>query len=80
MIEPSEHAATADQQLDRAFLALADPVRRSIVARLSRGPATVNELARNLRRAGAAEIRVWVVARALKHDAPFGANLDCCPY
>jgi DNA-binding transcriptional ArsR family regulator len=31
--------------LDRAFLALADPVRRAIVARLSRGPATVNDLA-----------------------------------
>lgn len=36
---------TDDDQLDRAFLALADPVRRAIVARLSRGPATVNELA-----------------------------------
>ncbi|GAT09652.1 winged helix-turn-helix transcriptional regulator [Mycolicibacterium novocastrense] len=35
----------ADAALDRAFLALADPVRRAIVARLSRGPATVNELA-----------------------------------
>jgi DNA-binding transcriptional ArsR family regulator len=35
----------ADIQLDRAFLALADPVRRALVARLSRGPATVNELA-----------------------------------
>lgn len=33
------------QALDRAFLALADPVRRAIVARLSRGDATVNELA-----------------------------------
>jgi DNA-binding transcriptional ArsR family regulator len=33
------------ERLDRAFLALADPVRRAIVARLSRGPATVNELA-----------------------------------
>ena len=32
-------------ELDRAFLALADPIRRAIVARLSRGPATVNELA-----------------------------------
>jgi DNA-binding transcriptional ArsR family regulator len=31
--------------LDRAFAALADPVRRGIIARLSRGPATVNELA-----------------------------------
>ncbi len=39
---------TEDQDadaLDRAFLALADPVRRAIVARLSRGDATVNELA-----------------------------------
>lgn len=34
-----------DHRLDRAFLALADPVRRRIIARLSRGPATVNELA-----------------------------------
>ena len=34
-----------DDRLDRAFLALADPVRRRIVARLSRGPGTVNELA-----------------------------------
>lgn len=34
-----------DETLDRAFAALADPVRRAIVARLSRGPATVNELA-----------------------------------
>jgi DNA-binding transcriptional ArsR family regulator len=32
-------------QLDRAFMALADPVRRAMVARLSRGPVTVNELA-----------------------------------
>lgn len=34
-----------EARLDRAFAALADPVRRGIVARLSRGPATVNELA-----------------------------------
>ncbi|CCH78204.1 Transcriptional regulator, ArsR family [Nostocoides japonicum T1-X7] len=34
-----------DERLDRAFLALADPVRRAIIARLSRGPATVGELA-----------------------------------
>ena len=33
------------QRLDRAFMALADPARRSIIAQLSRGPATVNELA-----------------------------------
>ena len=36
---------TQEDRLDRAFAALADPVRRSIVARLSRGPAGVNELA-----------------------------------
>jgi DNA-binding transcriptional ArsR family regulator len=36
---------TNEEHLDRAFSALADPVRRQIVARLSRGPATVNELA-----------------------------------
>ena len=35
----------SEEQLDRAFAALADPVRRDIIARLSRGPATVNELA-----------------------------------
>jgi len=35
----------ADDALDRAFMALADPVRRAIVARLSRSDATVNELA-----------------------------------
>src|ERR1700716_2599276 len=34
-----------EARLDRAFMALADSVRRAIVARLSRGPATVNELA-----------------------------------
>jgi DNA-binding transcriptional ArsR family regulator len=34
-----------ESALDRAFAALADPVRRALVARLSRGPATVNELA-----------------------------------
>jgi predicted transcriptional regulator len=33
-----------DGALNRAFLALADPVRRDIIARLSRGPATVSEL------------------------------------
>ena len=30
--------------LDRIFFALADPTRRAILARLSRGEATVNEL------------------------------------
>ncbi len=34
--------------LDLAFQALADPSRRALVARLSRGPASVGELARPL--------------------------------
>jgi len=34
-----------DDRLDRSFAALADPVRRAIVARLSRGDASVGELA-----------------------------------
>jgi DNA-binding transcriptional ArsR family regulator len=34
--------------LDRLFHALADPARRAIVEQLSRGPATVSELARPL--------------------------------
>src|SRR3954451_7274168 len=38
-------AVDDEAQLDRAFQALADPVRRAMIARLSRGPATVNELA-----------------------------------
>lgn len=34
-----------EDRLDRAFTALGDPVRRALIARLSRGDATVNELA-----------------------------------
>jgi len=34
--------------LDRLFYSLADPARRAIVERLSRGPASVGELARPL--------------------------------
>ena len=34
--------------LDRLFSALADPTRRAMVERLSRGPASVSELARPL--------------------------------
>jgi DNA-binding transcriptional ArsR family regulator len=33
-------------ELDRAFGALSDPVRRRMLARLSRGPASVSELAK----------------------------------
>src|SRR5690606_6836020 len=37
-----------DAALDRLFHALADPARRGMVERLSRGPASVSELARPL--------------------------------
>lgn len=37
--------STNESLLDAAFMALADPVRRSIIARLSHGSATVNDLA-----------------------------------
>lgn len=37
--------ALTDPQLDATFMALADPTRRAIVARLTRGDATVTELA-----------------------------------
>jgi DNA-binding transcriptional ArsR family regulator len=36
--------AMTDEELDRAFAALADPTRRAIVARLTRGEAGVLEL------------------------------------
>jgi DNA-binding transcriptional ArsR family regulator len=38
-------ADDVEDRLDRAFTALGDPVRRAMIARLSRGEATVNELA-----------------------------------
>jgi DNA-binding transcriptional ArsR family regulator len=39
-------ANTAADRLDATFAALADPTRRAILKRLSRGEASVNELAR----------------------------------
>jgi len=37
-----------ESHLDHAFQALSDPTRRAMLARLSRGPASVSELARPL--------------------------------
>lgn len=45
---PSPSPGYGDQRMDRlslTFSALADPTRRAILARLSSGPASVNELA-----------------------------------
>ena len=41
-------AAVADGDVDLLFQALADPSRRAMVERLTRGPASVSELARPL--------------------------------
>lgn len=46
MLNDSTLASSAT--LDRAFQALSDPIRRGMLARLSRGPASVSELARPL--------------------------------
>jgi DNA-binding transcriptional ArsR family regulator len=43
-----KHMPNQSIALDRLFHALADPARRAIVERLSRGPAAVSELARPL--------------------------------
>jgi DNA-binding transcriptional ArsR family regulator len=43
-----KHVLNESLRLDRAFQALADPTRRGMVARLSRAPASVSELARPL--------------------------------
>lgn len=37
------------EELDRVFSALADPTRRAILRRLTRRPATINEIARPFR-------------------------------
>ena len=42
------HMINQSSGLDRLFHALADPARRAMVERLSRGPAPVSELARPL--------------------------------
>ena len=42
------HMLNQQTDLDRLFHALADPARRAIVERLSRGPTPVSELARPL--------------------------------
>ena len=50
----------ADQALDRTFGALSDRHRRAILARLAKGPATVNEIAEPF------EISLPAVSRHLK--------------
>ena len=47
IVNPTVNSSPA--ALDRSFLALSHPVRREIVARLCRGPATVGEATRRVR-------------------------------
>jgi DNA-binding transcriptional ArsR family regulator len=44
-MELSGYVQPASDRLDATFMALADPTRRAILARLARGNASVNELA-----------------------------------
>jgi DNA-binding transcriptional ArsR family regulator len=46
VIEDAGDGMTASDRLDATFLALADPTRRAILARLALGDASVNELAK----------------------------------
>ena len=76
---------TNDDQLDAAFSALAHPTRRAILARLSQGPATVNELAEPFEAtlpAISKHIRVLQAAGLIKRskDAQFRpCTLDTTP-
>jgi len=45
---PSQPASSPTERLDRLFVALADGNRRAMVDRLSRGPASVSDLAKPL--------------------------------
>src|SRR5207248_7593208 len=45
MVDQPNGCTRDEGALDLAFMALADPIRRRMVARLARGDATVNELA-----------------------------------
>lgn len=56
----------ADDELSRAFSALADPTRRDIVARLAVGDATVGELA------GPYDVSIQAVSRHIKVLAEAG--------
>lgn len=49
MCDNGNHMVTISRKLDRTFAALSDPTRRSILARLAEGEATVGELARPFR-------------------------------
>lgn len=45
VVQPNGYGLTESQRLDATFIALADPTRRAILARLSESDASVSELA-----------------------------------
>jgi DNA-binding transcriptional ArsR family regulator len=59
-----KHVLNQSVPLDRVFHALADPSRRGMVERLSRGPASVSELARPLAMSLAAVVQHLQVLEA----------------
>ena len=69
----------ADLDLDRVFQALADPGRRVMVERLSRGPASVSELAKPFTMSLAAVVQHVQVLEAsgLVRSAKVGRTRTC---
>jgi DNA-binding transcriptional ArsR family regulator len=69
----------ADRQVDLLFQALADPSRRAMVDRLTRGPASVSELARPLAMSLPAVVQHLHVLEAsgLVHSEKLGRVRTC---
>jgi DNA-binding transcriptional ArsR family regulator len=74
-----KHVLNYLEQLDRVFQALADPSRRSIIDRLSRGPASVSELAAPLAMSLPAVMQHLAVLEAggLVHTEKVGRVRSC---
>ena len=60
----------SDADLDRAFAALADPVRRAIIARLSRGAGDGQRARRTVRDHQAGRLQAHPGARAGRASSP----------
>jgi DNA-binding transcriptional ArsR family regulator len=75
----NQAAAALESPLDRIFRALADPSRRDMVERLSRGPASVSELAQPLAMSLPAVIQHLQVLEAsgLVHSEKVGRVRTC---
>lgn len=69
----------SDDTLDRVFIALADPIRRSILGRLTEGDATVGELAEpfNVSRPAISKHLDMLERAGLVHRMPDGRMNRC---